>query len=366
MRRVGLGGFALTLAIGLVCFVVQPAAADTLKVEGDTLRGQIVSLGTGGVEFSPIHGKGTLKIDWSKIEAIESEGPFSVMHGDSGEATGRVLGYDEGRLLLGSDRASASRIDVARIHSSFGGSFGDDWLERMRSRLRFWQARLDAGAAYTDSTTDKAFLFSGLRIDFEKARTRAFLEGAARYATEKQQGEERNVTENILWSLLRGEIDLTQRIYSYASTRATHDTEQHLALRLEPRAGTGAHLIQREKFALSTDVGVAWIYEDFFGSEAVNGSRVSRGNSNYWSVAFGAQSKVELPGATWRTRAEYLPAVDDWENDYLIRAETSLDVPLLEWLSLVLTIADEYDNTPATGAQRNKLTTTGSLALRLL
>ena len=68
----------------------------------------------------------------------------------------------------------------------------------------------------------------------------------------------------------------------------------------------------------------------------------------------------------WRARAEYLPAVDDWMDDYLARAEISLDMPMLEWLSFRVTIADEYDNTPAPGAQRNDFSATAGLALSLV
>ena len=71
-------------------------------------------------------------------------------------------------------------------------------------------------------------------------------------------------------------------------------------------------------------------------------------------------------GTLWRARAEYLPAVDDWQNDYLARAETSLDVPMLEWLAFRITFADEYDNTPAPGAQRNKFSTTAGIAIRFI
>ena len=49
------------------------------------------------------------------------------------------------------------------------------------------------------------------------------------------------------------------------------------------------------------------------------------------AIAFGAQGDAVLPyGALWRGRAEYLPSVDDWQSDYLARAETSLDFPLAQ------------------------------------
>jgi hypothetical protein len=71
-------------------------------------------------------------------------------------------------------------------------------------------------------------------------------------------------------------------------------------------------------------------------------------------------------GAILRGRAEYLPAVDDWQDNYLARAETSLDMPLLNWLAFRFALADEYDSTPAPGSQRNKFTSTVGFAIRFI
>jgi len=85
------------------------------------------------------------------------------------------------------------------------------------------------------------------------------------------------------------------------------------------------------------------------------------------AIAFGAQGDAVLPyGALWRGRAEYLPSVDDWQSDYLARAETSLDFPLVQWLAFRIAAADEYDNTPAPGAQHNKFSTTAGFAIRFI
>ena len=63
--------------------------------------------------------------------------------------------------------------------------------------------------------------------------------------------------------------DLTAHWYTYASSRFTHDQQLHLSLRAEPRAGAGYYFIKSKTRNFSTDVGVAWIYEDFFGDEGI-------------------------------------------------------------------------------------------------
>ena len=343
---------------------------DIVVVKGDALRGTVVDLTPAGAVFEPIHGAGSIVIPWADIESIRSNSEFAIMYGDDGEAQGRLLEVLDGgnSLLVGTEGGASQRIEAGTLFKSFrGGDLDASFLDRMRSTFRYWEASLDVGAAYNSSATETVLGTSGLRLYRDKGPTRLLLEGSGRYGNQKDRGEDRSVTENVVIGFLRGEYDVNDRVYSYVSTRGTHDAIQHLALRFEPRAGIGSHIIRSDRFNLSADVGGAWIYEQFFGTEPIAGTALkrNRGRNNFWTIAFGTQADAQLPfGTVWRGRAEYLPAVDDWQNDYLIRAETSLEFPLLEWMAFRVAAIDEYDNTPAPGARRNRFTTTAALSFR--
>jgi hypothetical protein len=364
-RRAWVAGFWIAVVL---CAPLLATAEDRVTVDGDTLRGRVADVTADGVEFEPAYGSGTISIPWEDVEGLESEEPLTVMHGDDGESVGRIVGFRDGRLLIASGDGSSESIEADALFHAYPADFGASVMDRLRSRFRYWAAALDAGAAYTDSTTDRASGYAALRITREHGRTRLLIEGDARYTNEKEQGERRSITENRIFGFTRGELDVTDRLYAYLSTRATHDSVQNLALRLEPRGGGGLHLVKSHDFNFSTDVGLAWIYEDYYGDEFINGNsgpERRRGNDNHWAVAFGAQADAKLPyGTLWRARAEYLPAVDDWKDDYIARFETAVDFPLLEWLSFTVALRDEYDNTPADGNERNTLTTTGALSFR--
>ncbi|MEM7411849.1 MAG: DUF481 domain-containing protein [Myxococcota bacterium] len=368
----GSRGVGIVLALSLSWFVVSAAhAEDIVVVKGDSLRGTVVDLTPAGAVFEPIHGAGSIVIPWADIESIQSSTEFGILYGDDGEAQGQLLDVlDDGNsLLIGTEGGAAQRIEPGTLFRTFrDGAVNATLMDRLRSTFRYWEASFDAGAAYNSSATETVLGTTGLRLFREKGPTRFLLEGSGRYGNQKSRGEERSVTENVVIGFLRGEYDFTDRLYGYASLRGTHDAIQHLALRGEPRAGAGAHIVRSDRFNFSADVGGAWIYEQFFGTEPIDGLpplKRNRGRNNYWTIAFGAQADAQLPfGTIWRGRAEYLPAVDDWERDYLIRAETSLEFPLLEWLAFRVALIDEYDNTPAEGARRNRVTTTAALSLR--
>jgi len=346
----------------LVCFslalLISAAAAaeDSITVKGDTLRGNIAALDGEGVVFEPVYGDGAITVPWADVEAIETGHDLTVLYGDEGEVRGRVLGLGpEGALLVGADAASATAIPTGDI---FGSLDGDG--SGLRSRFRHWTASFEAGGSYTDATTDRIAGSVGLRLDYNRDPFHWLLEAAARYGSEKETSSS-SITENNQYLFSRGEYDLTRRLFSFASIRLTRDTIQFLSLRTEPKAGLGYRIFDLDCFKLAADTGAAYVHEDFFGHGGV-----SSGTTNsYWAVAFGAQAEAKLPyGAVWRARAEYVPSVSDWTTEYLVRAYTELDFPLLGWLSFVLSAEDLYDNSPASGTQRNRFTTTGSLRAR--
>jgi hypothetical protein len=367
-RRIRHGAIAALV----LCVPVIASSQSSLGAKGDTIHGHVADLTSDGVVFEPASGKGSITVLWADVQSLETEGNYWVLHGDEGESRGRILGLEDGKfLLVGDSPANAERIDVATLFHAYDESKATgSWVERMRGRLRFWKATFDGGVAYTDSTTDTALGSAGLMIERKKAPTLFLLEAGARYAEQNAKHESGTITENLLFLLGRGEFDFTDHIYGYASTRFTHDNQSHLSLRSEPRAGAGYYFVKSKKQNFSADVGVAWVSETYFGDEFINdsaGPERARGYDDFWAIAFGAQGDSELPyGALWRGRAEYLPAVDDWSHDYLTRVETSIDFPMLDWLSFRLALGDEYDNTPAPGAQRNKFTTTAGLAIRFI
>jgi hypothetical protein len=363
--------FRAALLFCLFTLLLLPSAAlgeAQIVVKGDTLRGRVAELTADGVVFEPTYGAGSIEIPWADIERLETENSIELMYGDDGEASGRILGVRDGQVILGSSDGTTQSVDTSEIFYSQPDDFSESVMDRLRSRFRHWTAALGAGIAYTESTTDKASGSLDLRMLREEGPTRLLLEGGFRYANEKDKGEDRSVTENRLYGLARGEYDVTERFYSYLSTRATHDADLDLALRLEPRGGAGYHVVKSPDLNFSTDVGLAWVYEDYYGDDFIEGAfplERSRGNENHWAIAFGARANAKLPyGALWRASAEYLPAVDDWADDYLARFETAVDFPLLEWLAFTAALRDEYDNTPAKGKERNTLTTTAGLSFR--
>ncbi|MCA9774739.1 MAG: DUF481 domain-containing protein [Myxococcales bacterium] len=344
----------LGLALAATALTATGARADEIRVKGDTLHGTITRLEGSKIHFDTGYG-GKLKISLADVEAISTDRSFYVFHRDEDESIGRLVGVEDGALLVGEDPALAERIPLADIHSGWSAEAieGSAW-GRLRSRLRFWNANLDLGFTYTQSTTDTLALGFAAHAERKKAPTRFVFDGSYRYGTTDKKSSGKEVTDNQLKGRVKGEYTITDGLFAWASVDAEHNPINSLALRVVPQAGLGYKIYDSDTTTFQVEGGGAWVHERFFGRLA----------DDSFNVVFAAELNSKLPyDAKFHARVEYLPAVDDWVGDYLVRSEAWLALPLIDIVSFKVTVHDDYDNTPAQDADRNSFTTLVGLSV---
>ena len=229
----------------------------------------------------------------------------------------------------------------------------------MRSRWRYWDGSFDAGFNLARSTVETTGLMVGFRARRSKSSTRLIFDGSYRYATEKKRNQPSNTLEDELRGRARGEQDFTPRAYVFASGDGEYDAVERLSIRTVPKAGLGyivweEHLDERRRDYFQVEAGGGWAYQKFFGGI----------ENDYFTAAFGVLSEYYLPlGSKLDLRLDYLPAVDDWTNNYLIRGETSISMPIVYTVSFKTTLRDEYNSKPAVDAVANSLYLTFGLSI---
>jgi hypothetical protein len=249
---------------------------------------------------------------------------------------------------LGSGEAVAlgSLVAVQNERPGEGGVF-----ERLQLALPYWSGSFDLALNYVDSTVNSTNFATGFALRRQKAPTR-FLLGASYYRSTSEDAlgnDDGDVLANELRGFTRFEYDVTSRLFAFGSLEAEHDEVERLSVRGVPKAGFGYKLWQRpEKSYLAVDLGGAWVYERFFGGD----------RNDYFGVALGAEWTYELPfAALWTARVDYVPSVEDWVDDFLLRGETSLLFPLSEHFAFKTTLINLYDSTPAEGTESNSFQT---------
>ncbi len=346
----------LALVAGLITMgFASNVAADEVTSKGTVLRGKVAALSGAGITFAPEYGKGTLAIKWENIEDVKTDASFQVLYGDGQETDAPLRGLRGGTL-----QAGGTAIDVATIQSGRPiGEAGLSFNDRMRSAWRYWNGSFDLGLNVQQSTTDT----TGFLVGFNTMRTHdptKFTLGASyRYGTQKAQGESKTTTQDQLLGLIREDYSFTPRVYGFASGDAMYDGIQRLSIRGVPKLGVGYVFWQQQldedrRNFLQGEVGPSWVYERYFGGS----------DRDYYAVAFGALAGYYLPyGAHFDWRLDYLPAVDNFTKDYLLRTEGALLAPLIDPISAKFVVRDEYNNQPAAGTKRNSLFLTLGLSL---
>jgi len=350
------------IGITLVAFAVQAsiAAADEVTVKGTVLEGKITKLDGSSITFEPAYGKGSLTIKWEDIQALRSEDPFAVLHGDNEEVDGPLQAFTDGKLVVGPTAETAIAIDATTLFSGFPiGAEGPSFMNRMRSSFRYWSGNFDLGFNLQQATTNTRGFLLSFKTKRTKGPSRFSIGADYRYSTSEEKvrdpmtnvrTDKTTVIQDQFFGFVRQEYDVLTRMYVYGSGDATYDGVQRLSIRGIPKAGVGV-IIWEEKLDETTrnffqgEVGGGWVYEKYFGGHT----------NDYGTIAFGLLAGYYLPyDSHFDFKFDYLPAINDFSN-YLMRGEVGLTIPVVDPISAKFSLINTYDSTPAPGTKANSL-----------
>ena len=363
------------LCLAFLLLLPSLAAADHVTVKGTVLEGTVKKISAKEVVMETVYGKGELKIKTEDVSAIDTDAPFHVYKADDGTQVGRLVGISPVAVTLAADDGAPVEVPFDEVQAAPRDPGPEaHWLDRRPVESPWWSGSFDLALSATESTQDATALAVGFGATRERGPSRLKLGASYLRSTtqdDSDQGEVNptpppnhipgteddgeDITADELRGFLRQEYDLTKRIFGFGSFEAEHDGVESLSYRLIPKIGAGYKIVNTEDAYFAVDAGPAYVYERFY-DDSLN---------NYLSLAFGAESKLELPwlDASWFTRVDYLPSITDWVDDYRLRGETGLLVPIVEQLSLKASVVDAYNSQPAEDTSANSLTTLLGLSL---
>jgi putative salt-induced outer membrane protein len=331
------------------------AAADKVTVKGAVLEGKVKKISAKEIVLETVYGKGDLTIKTEDVTAIETSEPFHVYKADDGKVVGPIVGLTPAAVTIAEAGGETKEVPFDEVQAAPRDAGPDaSWLSRRPVESPWWSGNADLSFTAVDSTSHTMAIAAGFGVRRERGGDRTRLTANYLRSTSRENSSQ-EVTGDELRGLLRHEHDFTARIFGFGSLEAEHDGIENVAIRLIPKAGAGYKVIDTEDVKFSVDAGVAYVYQRYFGGD----------EETFWAPAFGAESDVKLPwlGATWHSRADYLPSFSDWTDDYRLRGETTLLIPIVEQLAFKASLIDEYNSVPAEDAVSNSLTTLLGLSL---
>ena len=340
---------------------VKDKAEDQIIVQGQKLRGRIIRLNPTDVEFNTVYGQGTLLITYDSIENIVSQNIYRIIYKDNEIAIGRLLGIQDGKLLVGIDTSSATHVPVAEIltgisEKAYTTSRRTRLQTRLRTRYRYWQGSFDIGYRYETGAVDKDKIELGLNLERRKKPTRFVLDLI--YAFEKQRvGENPAITtKDEFIGFLQAEHDIRQRLFVFIRPAYEFDKPRNIVYRWYPGAGIGYKIAENQTKGtfLSVPLGIGYVDENFGNI----------GTNSYVSWYLGFEGRYEFgQGIIMTAGLLLMPGISNPREDRLLRADFNLTVPIYDPIKLKLRLRDIRDNNPTPEVGNNKFT--ASLALSI-
>ena len=164
------------------------------------------------------------------------------------------------------------------------------------------------------------------------------------YGREKNRDTgEKDTTVNNWFASGKYDYFLTKQWYLFGALRFEGDRIADLDLRFTPSAGVGYQWYETPTFNLSTEAGLAWVYEDFRNQDSENHFAARLAYHVDWKPH---EALFLFHNLAW------LPSVDGPFQDYNLNADAGLRATLLANFFAEAKIEFRYDSTPASDAKK--------------
>jgi putative salt-induced outer membrane protein YdiY len=321
----------LTCALAITLALVGRAAADEiLFLNGDRLTGKIVSADGGKLTIKS-ETAGEVTVDLAKVKTFSTDEPIVIKTGDT-TLTSKVTGAADGTVqvvpLAGGSPQVIALKDVAKINPP----------------PVKWTGSIVGNAQITTGNSETENFGLSLNAVRRSEIDRITLGGAYYYGRQKEKDTGKDETTIDNW-FVAGKYDyfLTKQLYLYGATRVEQDHIADLDLRLTIGGGVGYQWFETPTFNFNTEVGLAWVYEQFTN----NGTDDHLAARLAYHLDWTPYKLVKL-----FHNLEYLPNITDWFGDYNLNTDVGLRATVYEGFFAEAKIELRYDSTPAPGAKK--------------
>ncbi len=345
------GKAPLGVLAALIAFAcVSVATADVIVLtEGSRLNGKIDRLADGKLTVITDFA-GTLQIDASLVESIETDRPLVVGLESGDRLIGPIssLPDNEGALVQTQMGGIPVNVDkIQAIWSKDGKSPEALAMEAEVAKIRAemaakepkWTGSIDAGIFYKQGNKEvvNALGHAEVRRQTDDDLLRFWALG--NYSKESKV---RNVAEAKGGAYY--EYSFTRRWFAFGSTEFEYDEFENLNLRAILSGGAGYYWLRRPDQELKTRGGVAFMHESFMDDQQTNTGMLD----------LGVDYRLDLaPWLQFKQSVTYYPTCRS-TRDYRLVSDSAFLIPLANsdvW-KLKLGASYEYDSLPPPGVDR--------------
>jgi putative salt-induced outer membrane protein YdiY len=321
-----------SVALGLV-LAGSVAADEILLLNGDRLTGKVVGA-AGGKLTIKTEAAGEVTVDLAKVKTFSTDEPIVFRVGEATLRSRATAGAD-GTVQIIPGPGEAPRVvalkDVAQINPP---------------PVR-WTGALSLTGMVTRGNSETSNIAASLNAVRRSEHDRITLGAGYAYGREKDQdtGDESSTVDN-MFGFGKYDYFVSKRLYLFGAVRAERDRIADLDLRFTPSVGVGYQWFETPTFNLSSEAGLAWVYEDYR----------DQGSDDHFAARLAYHVDwTPYKAVTLFHNLEWLPAFDDPFDDYNLNGDAGLRAAIFQGFFAEAKIEARYDSEPAPGAEKEDL-----------
>lgn len=354
------------ICLALIFLAASLANADQVTLKnGDRLTGKIVT-GDGKTLLLKTEFTGDVTIQWDAIATIESTDTVYLTLKDGTRLSGKVTTQD-GKFVVASPATTAAvaanvpaatKDTVVAVRNDAEQKAYDLAAERMAHPkfTYFWGGLFDTGLALTRGNSSTTTFTLASKAVRETPRDKLTLYGNYIYGKDSSTPPDRT-TANSVSAGIRGDLNLSPRIFVFALADYQTNALQHLDLRQSYGGGFGFHVIKSERTLFDVFGGLTY-QRDEFGQYALLGPPpvvIPASESNSIAAIVGEEFDIKLnKRSSFTERLSLYPNLSN-TGDFRSQFDATLVTQFKAWLSWQVTFSDSYINYPPPGLKSNDL-----------
>jgi len=343
------------LCVAAFLSVVAGVAADQVTLKnGDRLTGTIVSA-DGKTLALKSEFAGDVNINWDAVTGIASSQNLNFMLKDGKRVSGKVT-TESGKFVVAS-ATPVEKADITAVRNDADQKAFDAEAEKMaRPKITyFWGGLLDTGLALTSgnsSTTSYTLASKAVR---QTPRDKLTFYAGYVFANDKTTTPSRT-TANDLRSGVRGDLNLSPKVFVFAFADFESNELQHLNLRQVYGGGFGYHVIKNANTTFDVFGGASYDKDNFGGYALTNPVQVFAGHTtNSAEIVIGEELNSKISSRTTiGERFVFFPNMSD-VGEYRYQLNANATTVIKKWLSWQVTFADTYLSNPPVGLKSTDL-----------
>lgn len=332
----------------LVVVFTGPVLGDQIILRnGDRLSGAIVKSDTENLQINSEFA-GLVKVQWAAIEGIQSTEPLYVTLKDEQLLVG-LLATRDGRIEI--QTAEAGRVALSKevirsMRSRQEQAAYQAEIERLKKpRLRdSWSGSFDSGLSATRGNADTLTFSAGMNAARTTSRDKISTYVTSLFARNSTSGVS-ITTAQATRGGARFDINLSERVFTFAFTDLEYDKFQRLDLRNVVGGGLGWHARKTERTTFDVFGGGSF-NQEFFANDLTRRSG---------ELLAGEELFHKISGSTSiRQRLVFYPNLSQ-TGEFRIAFDVGAVTQLSKWLGWQISVSDRYLSNPIPGTQKNDL-----------